>query len=151
MKNIFIIICAVALFCTSLKGAESGTLERGIAAFKSEDYSLALKIIKPLAIQGGATAQFYLGKMFDNGAGITEDNKKAVEWYRKAANQGYTKAQNNLGNMYDNGEGVAENAEEATRKWSWFVFRALKGDPEEEKEKEEEKEEDGQGRALSSS
>ena len=48
------------------------------------------------AAQGNATAQFYLGGMYDSGHGVSQDHVRAVEWYRKAANQGHALAQFNL-------------------------------------------------------
>ena len=41
------------------------------------------------AEQGNATAQFYLGVMYTNGAGVPKDDGEAVRWYRLAAEQGY--------------------------------------------------------------
>ena len=69
------------------------------------------------AEQGDAGAQYNLGVMYDNGAGVPEDDAAAVRWYRLAAEQGLARAQNNLGVMYDNGAGVPEDDAEAVR---WY-------------------------------
>ena len=47
--------------------------------------------------------------MYQNGDGVTKDDKKAVEWYTKSAEQGYALGQNNLGVMYENGQGVTKH------------------------------------------
>ena len=47
-----------------------------------------------------ASAQYYLGNMYDNGQGVLQDYSKTVKWYRLSAKQGDADAQNNLGVMY---------------------------------------------------
>ena len=41
------------------------------------------------AEQGNATAQNYLGWMYQEGRGVEQSNVAAAEWYRKAAEQGH--------------------------------------------------------------
>ena len=53
-----------------------------------------------LAQQGNSYAPFYLGLMYYNGEGVTQDYKQAVKWWRKAAEQGDASAQYSLGLMY---------------------------------------------------
>jgi len=77
------------------------------------------------AESGDAQAQFELGRMYDNGQGVTKDEAEAVRWYRKAAEQGHEWAQYDLGVAYDNGEGVAKDATEALR---WYRKAAEQGD-----------------------
>ena len=80
-----------------------------IAAYKSGDYEATVRLWKPLAEQGNASAQNNLAAMYENGRGVPQDDAEAVKWYRKAADQGYTVAQNNLAFMYANGLGVPQN------------------------------------------
>ena len=44
-----------------------------------------------LAKGGKAFAQCLLGKMFQNGMGVTSDKDQAIHWYEKAALQGHSK------------------------------------------------------------
>ena len=81
----------------------------GLAAYKKGDYKTAMRLWKPLAEQGDASAQSNLGFMYSNGEGVPEDDKQAVKWYRLAAEQGHALAQSNLGLMYDEGDGVPED------------------------------------------
>jgi TPR repeat protein len=81
----------------------------------------------PLAELGDAEAQYNLGVMYDEGAGIGQDLARAAEWYRKAAEQGFVDAQINLGMMYYHGQGFARNDVEAAR---WFERAAGQGDRE---------------------
>ena len=84
-----------------------------------------MRLWKPLAEQGSASAQYNLGVMYDEGEGVPEDDKQAVKWYRLAAEQGLADAQTNLGLMYDNGQGVIINYTEAVR---LFNLSARQGD-----------------------
>lgn len=64
------------------------------------NYTSALPLVKQLAEQGYAAAQFHLGMMYHKGHGTDSNETQAIYWYKKAAEQGYPSAQQNLGNMY---------------------------------------------------
>ena len=81
----------------------SAGLDAGLKAAQAGDFQTALKEWKPLADQGHAYAQYYLGLMYANGEGVVEDDAEAVRWYRLAADQGLADAQVFLGLMYANG------------------------------------------------
>ena len=68
--------------------------EQGYARAKTIIYDLAekgvppaLRILKADAEKGVAGAQFRLGRMYDFGFGVPEDDQEAVKWYRLAAKQ----------------------------------------------------------------
>ena len=77
------------------------------------------------AESGDAASQYQLGRLYDEGDGIDENNEKAVEWYRKSAEQGYAKAQGYLSEMYFIGEGVQVDYEKAAY---WARKAANQGD-----------------------
>ena len=79
------------------------------------------------AEQGLALAQHNLGFMYQQGRGVTQDDREAVRWYRAAAEQGNAKAQTNLGFMYYRGRGVARDDRQALR---WYRAAAEQGDAE---------------------
>ena len=79
------------------------------AAFTRGDYATALRLWRPLAEQGNASAQNNLGELYRTGRGVAQDYAAAGSWYRKAAEQGEALAQTNLGFMYANGLGVAKD------------------------------------------
>ena len=56
-----------------------------------------MRLLRPLADQGDATAQYDLGLMYAKGQGVPQDYAEAVKWFRKAADQGDASAQYNLG------------------------------------------------------
>ena len=94
------------LLLTLLVGnpAFSADWDKGVAAYQSGDYATALREWKPLAEQGNARAQFYLGVMYGNGQGVPQDYKTAVKWYRLAAEQGDADAQTSLDIILRRGE-----------------------------------------------
>ena len=87
----------------------SADLNKGLTAAQNGDFAAALKEWKPLADQGDADAQYYLGVMYEKGVGVPQDSKEAVKWYRLAAEQGLADAQGNLGVMYALGTGVLKD------------------------------------------
>jgi predicted aspartyl protease len=102
-------VLALALFGV----AAAGPLEDGGTAYWRGDYAVALQILGPLAEQGNAGAQNYIGLMYYYGLGVPQDYAQAVAWYRKAAEQGYALSQSNLGAMYYQGQGVPQDYAQA--------------------------------------
>jgi uncharacterized protein len=76
------------------------------------------------AESGNVQAQFELGRAYEDGKGVAQDDEKAVEWFRKSADQGNAQAQNALGVMYALGRGVQRDKEEAVR---WYKKAAKQG------------------------
>jgi hypothetical protein len=76
---------------------------------------------------GDAQAQFELGRTYEDGKGVPQDDEKAAEWFHKSAEQGNAQAQNSLGVMFALGRGVQRNKEEAVQ---WYKKGALQGLPE---------------------
>ncbi len=99
--------------------------DEGVAAYQRGDYATAIRELRPLAEQGDANAQLFLGIMYENGQGVPQDYAEAVKWYRKAAEQGQANAQYNLGIMYDKGESVPQDY---IRAHMWFNLAAATGD-----------------------
>ena len=98
------------LFTTALFGASVFSLQSTAWAIEQQkDFKAILEIVPPLAEQGDANAQALLGRMYEEGVGVKQDNVKAVKWYSRAAEQGIAEAQFNLGVMYYNGRGVQVN------------------------------------------
>jgi TPR repeat protein len=90
-------------------------------AYQHQDYATALRLLRPLADQGDAQAQFYLGMMYGDGQGIQKNYTEAAKWYRKSANHGYDLAANELGNLYEKGNGVPQDYVEA---YMWYSIGA---------------------------
>ncbi len=124
-----IIARMIAMLALSLHISTSvvyaGPLEDGQAAFNRGDYATALRLFRPLAEQGNASAQNALGWMYRQASGVKQDFKEAMKWYRLAAEQGSAQAQYNLGVMYYQGSGVAKDFHEAMK---WYRIAAAQGD-----------------------
>lgn len=93
------------------------TFEDAGAAYDRGDYPTAYRLIRPLAEQGHAKAQFNLGVMYQRGQGIPQDSSEAMNWYRKAAEQDLPDAHFNLGVIYHNGEIVPRDYAEARKRF----------------------------------
>jgi TPR repeat protein len=113
MNHLHSLVLAITLLVGSVSGATAQDLQKGYDAYRAEDYKTALQEFLPLAEQGVALAQGFLGYMYSTGQGVPQDYAKAVKWYRLAAEQGIAKAQTNLGVMYDKGQGVPQDYAEA--------------------------------------
>src|SRR5450759_1722680 len=110
-------LAAIILVLSFSTPVTAGPVEDAAAALGRGDYATALRLIRPLADQRDAYAQYNLGLMYANGQGVPQDYAEAVRWYRKAADQGLASAQFNLGLRYANGQGVPQNDAEAVR---WY-------------------------------
>ncbi len=108
----------------------AGPFEDGKAAYERGDYVTALRLMRPLAEQGQANAQFSIGVMYAIGKGVRQDYVEAVKWFRKASEQGDAIAQNSLGSMYMNGYGVSQDYVVAHK---WFNLAAARGNEPAEK------------------
>ena len=79
---------ALLLVHICLGGAAAGPLEEADAAMKKRDYAAAARLVRPLAQQGDANAQYILGVFYDNGLGVPQDRVQAYMWLNLAASQG---------------------------------------------------------------
>ncbi|MDP4658109.1 MAG: sel1 repeat family protein [Opitutales bacterium] len=77
------------------------------------DYAEAVRWFRKAAEQGDPDGEYYVGRAYDSGKGVSEDKVQAVKWYRKAAEKGVAIAQYMLGHAYETGEGVAKDEIEA--------------------------------------
>lgn len=86
-------------------------------AYDRADYRTALQTWLPMAKQGGAEAQTYVGEIYEKGLGLKPDYSAAFVWYSKAADQGFSRAQINLGYLYEKGLGVKADSVKAL---NWY-------------------------------
>jgi len=100
---------AVALVATfAAVPATAGPLEDGIAAFERGDFTTARTKLEPLAVNGDAVAQYYLGDLIVRFA--TAQNKPGgVIWLQQAAQAGVPDAMNQLAQILADGKIVARN------------------------------------------
>src|SRR5438309_1536062 len=87
------IFAALILMLCMAVPAAAGPLEDAAAADEKGDYATAQRLLRPLADQGNASAQYNLGIMHYTGQGIPQNAAEAAKWFRKAAEQGDEAAQ----------------------------------------------------------
>ena len=97
--------------------AHAERLEPFNPVYARTDYNSTYVTVKTLADEGASSAQFELGRMFENGVGVATDPQQAAFWYGKAAAQGHAEAQANLGVLYARGLGLARDDAYAV---AWF-------------------------------
>ena len=90
--------------------------DEGKKLYDQELYKDAVPKLQAAADKGHRKAQYRLGRCYDKGYGVKENDQKAFELYQKSAKQDYAKAMFQLGKCYMKGKGVAANQEEA-KKW----------------------------------
>jgi len=128
MKNILYTIILSFLFSSSV----FADFQAGMDAYLADDNATAYKEWKPLAEQGHAEAQYRIGRMYENGDGVTQDYNEVMKWFRLAAAQGHAQAQYRIGRMYSRGDtgyihepfGVTQDFKEAVK---WYRLGAEQG------------------------
>ncbi len=109
MSLVFVLIFSLLLMTGSTKSVWADEFGDATAAYSRGEYATAIRLFRPLAEQGNARAQNFLGIMYQNGQGVVQDYKNAAMMYSLAAQQGYAWAQNLLGFMYAEGEGISQD------------------------------------------
>lgn len=113
------------LFIISLSHIALAGFNEGVVAYQSGNVPLAVKEFRAAADEGNSDSQFNLALMYEQGIGVTKNEKEALGWYLKAAQQGNSNAQYNLAVLYENGRGCEVNFEEAHR---WYRKAVTQGD-----------------------
>ena len=110
-----IVLALVALTMSITVGAQNTDkiYDEAKALYDAKDYKAALPKLRAAAEKGHKKAQYRLGRCYDKGHGVAEDNKVAFEWYQKSAAQGYAKGQYALGKCYMKGKGTTADQEKA--------------------------------------
>jgi TPR repeat protein len=114
---LLVVACMPGMGPESVDAAQP--IEEAEFAYERGDYTQAARLFTPLAEQGVAGAQFYLGLMHEKGRGVRQDHSVALMWFRKAATQGYAGPQNNLGLLYERGRGVRKDV---VRALMWYTL-----------------------------
>jgi TPR repeat protein len=87
------LLCFSLLLCSVFPVLSyADQLEDAKAAIQNEDFKKASELLRPLAEENNAEAQFLLGSLYINGQGVKEDDTEGLSWVMKAARQGYDEA-----------------------------------------------------------
>ena len=71
--------------------------DEAFAAYQKGDYATALKLMRPLAEKGDASAEYNMGAMYMNSLGVEQDHKQAAKWFQMAAAKNNVFAEIDLG------------------------------------------------------
>ena len=96
---LFVALCFFFLY-TQLAVAD---FSQGFAAYEASNFQVALSEFRKASREGDVRAQYMLGRMYQHGYGVAENNGVAIDYYRRAAEQGHAKAQYALGIMHQKG------------------------------------------------
>jgi uncharacterized protein len=118
------ILIAIALSLAIVAPASGQDFQQGLEAHRRGDYDTALHEFRPLAEQGNALAQRFLGRLYELGNGVPKNGTEALRWYRLAAEQGDAFAQYSLGKIFGKGQLVRQDDTEAVR---WYRLAAEQG------------------------
>lgn len=96
-KSVALFGVSLTLLLTAFVTAQY--LNKDIDVHGSGNYATALRAVRPLAEQGHAESQYYLGTMYENGRGVRQNYAEAMNWYRKAAEQSHAEAKKRLNKL----------------------------------------------------
>ena len=113
-----------AAFLVALLGAARADFGEGLAAYERGAYGIAFQEWLPLAEEGDAEAQFFLGFLYAEGRGVRQDIAEATRLFRKSAEKGHADGQFALGTLFEKGVGVPQSHGEAAR---WYRKAAEQG------------------------
>ena len=105
-------------------------LQGGYNPFDRKNYKDIFGMLKPLAEQGNATAQYRLGQLYFLGRGVSKDTQEAVKWFRRAVGQGVPEAQLSLGVSYFAG---VDMPKDITQAYKWFRIAGANGNKDAQK------------------
>lgn len=88
-----------------------------LVAYESGNYKEAARQFRPLAEEGDAEAQYYLGYMYEKGQGVAKDQTVMRKWYQRAADGGNAKAQYKVAVGYAFGLAGLPRSDEDAAKW----------------------------------
>ena len=109
LRLILMLLMTTVVATAVVPAARADAFANGSRAYAAQKYVLSADIFLPLAEQGDARAQTYLGVMYLRGQGVPQNFRVAAYWLHLAAEAGLPAAQYFLGLMYDKGQGVAQD------------------------------------------
>ena len=97
---------------------------KAIEAFDAKRYDEAYRLFMKSDLED-REVQWYLGRIYNHGYGVSRNDYEAIKWYRKSAESDFSPSQRNLGIMYELGQGVTIDRNKAME---WYRKAAQKDD-----------------------
>ena len=102
-----------------------GDLNDGLIAYLNQEFSVAFRLLHPLAEKNVPLAQMLVGRLFAKGYGTPQNCELAVEWLVRAAQRGNAEAAFDLASFSEQGNCVPPSASQAL---AWYQIAAAIGD-----------------------
>lgn len=109
----------------AFNNATAGELDAAVDAMRTGDFAEAYCIMRPLADDGDADAQYNIGWMYLNGYGLRVNDGLALEWWLKASEQGHSDANLSIGMLYSLGDG--EVPKDNDKAIDYYLLAAVDG------------------------
>jgi len=104
--------------------ADASLREENVAA---EVYDMAVQWLSLAAETGFANSQYSLGKMYQYGLSVDQNDEEAARLFIDAAEQGFASAQYNLGKLYRDGRGVPRDVSLSIQYFEQAAFQGHAG------------------------
>lgn len=96
MKSKTIISVIGFITCLATTSASAASISAAKAAIEAKDYKTALQELAPLVSAGKPSATNLMGKMYQNGWGVSASIDRAKSYYKKGARTGHIDSVNSL-------------------------------------------------------
>ena len=113
IRKCFLTMLALVVCLTAGAQNADKLYKEGKALLDEKKYTAAVPKLKAAAEKGHKKAQYRLGRCYDKGHGVEENDAQAFKWYSKSAAQDYAKAQYSVGKCYKDGKGVEKDRKKA--------------------------------------
>ena len=108
----FLAATALSLSLAATVPAYAG-IDDAVNAYNAGQYDVARDEFESLAADGNGEAAFYLGRMYQFGDGVPENQSQALTWFRNSADLGYADGYFVSGQMYEKGLGTPQDYDRA--------------------------------------
>lgn len=117
MKQFRLFFILLIFFSCVVSAAIASQMDEALQAFQAGDLPTAIDLWSAEATRGDREAQYILGTLYLDGAGVSQSYSETLKWFQASAEQGYALSQNALANMYFFGRGVPVDQKLATHWW----------------------------------
>lgn len=101
--------CFVLVLVPAIASANGSMSPNCPSLYEAKEYPRAREVCASAAEAGDSQARYLLGRMYEEGDGVSKDPTAAVKWYRLAAEAGHATSQRRLAGAYALGRGVEKD------------------------------------------
>lgn len=97
--------------------ADADVIAKALAAYEAKNYRESMRLFLPLAEKGSAQAQYYVGRMYEKGQGVSKDEVQMKQWYQRSAESGYAPSQYRVAVGHATGFGGLRRSDQEAVMW----------------------------------